>query len=262
MDNIGITNKHYKKISNISIGIMFVILEAYLMLILSGIDLFNFSMIKDVFIQYVLQVIVQLGLFATMYTIIYNFVKLIYCEIWKRKNKNCWVKGIWLHIHVKNEIRVGMIEIKQNFNTINAEGHNITPKQKNNYLMRQTTWSYFLGKVVDDQTARDFIGCYSAQDVTNQSSKDGIHTLKISMNSSGYANKMEGGFRDTFKVNATGLEDIGNHAGQLFFFKLSKKCKKYLIDKNGFRYDLLFDLHENESFFDEPYVKKLKEVLD
>ena len=56
MDNIGSTNVHYKNISAISVSILLVIFQAYLMLILGGFDIFNFSMLQDDIIRYIIPV--------------------------------------------------------------------------------------------------------------------------------------------------------------------------------------------------------------
>ena len=266
MDNIGKTSKHYKNISSISVSILIVFLQAYLMLIFSGIDLYNFSMLENNMIEKnVLQIFIQLVLFSIIYFIIYISVKKVYCFFWKINNKNSWVRGTWLHIHVKNDLRIGTVEIKQNFNTINAKGHNITPKgQRSNLNKSDTTWTYILCKVIDDKTVRDFVGCYTAQDIKNQATKDGMHVLQILGvdNKTGYANRMVGGFRDTFRIDGEISSDIGDHVGQLFFFRISDKCKKYLYDDKIFRYDKLSDMHEKPEFATEPYVIKLKECID
>lgn len=264
MDNIGSTSKHYKNIAKISSGILILILEAYLMLFFSGIDLFSFSMLKNNNVErYILQCIVQLIIFSAIYLIIYFCVKNIYLFFWKRKNKKIWVKGKWLHIHVKNDIRIGTVEIRQNFGTITAKGHNVSPKEYANSKKSDTTWSYFLGKVVDDETKRDFIGCYSAQDIKNQKTKDGMHVLQILSPDSakGYPNIMMGGFRDTFDIGQTISISVGDHAGQLFFYKMDEKCQQYLYDGDVLRYDRLADLHNNPDFASNPYVMKLKEYI-
>lgn len=94
MDNIGSTSKHYKNIAKISSAILIVILEAYLMLFFSGIDLYNFTMLKDNNVQsYILQCLVQLVVFSVIYVLIYFIVKMIYIYIWKKRNKKIWVKG-------------------------------------------------------------------------------------------------------------------------------------------------------------------------
>ena len=121
----------------------------------------------------------------------------------------------------KKEIRVGTVEIRQNFNTINAKGHNIRPKTAESETPpKETTWFYTLCKVVDDDSARDFIGCYQASNISQQTTKDGIHVMQIigCDSKTGFANRMVGVFRDTVRISPDSVVDIGNQAGQLYFF--------------------------------------------
>ena len=254
------TAKHYKKIMSISVSVLMILLQAYLMLILSGIDLFYFSKVTNIVMRYFLQIMVQLILFSTIYLVIYFTVKFLYCRYWKIKNKNIWVHGIWLHIHIKNEIRIGTVEIQQDFNTINATGYNINlygEKQK------ETTWSYILGEIKDEPNARDFIGYYEATKFETQKKIDGVHILKLESTTqkNKYTTRMNGVFRDTFIVEKNAQIDIGDHAGKLFFFRPSNECLKYLYDGNEFRYDRLVKLHKREEFANEQFVIKLKEEL-
>lgn len=236
------------------------------MLFFSGIDLYNFTMLSDNTVKrYVLQVIVQLVFFSIIYIVIYTLVKNFYFLLWKRKNKKNWIKGSWLQIHVKNDLRIGTVEIAQNFNTIEANGHNFTPKgHKTSNNKKETTWKYLLANVKDEKNARDFIGCYTADDISNQTSKDGVHVLQIMGvdNKTGYANYMVGGFRDTFKITDKNAADAGDHAGELYFYRMSNKCKRYLYEDHNFRYDRLISIHENPDFATEPFVMKLKACLE
>lgn len=265
MDDIGATNQHYKAISNIAMTLTLALLQAYLMLIFSGIDLVNFSMISNDVIRYVVQVFVQLVAFVVIYSAVYAAVKAVYCSRWIGSHKDIWVQGLWLHIHMKNGVRIGTVEIKQNFYTIKAEGHNICPKDKAGKLpqKKDTTWNYTLSKVADDASARDFIGCYTANELGSQTKKDGIHVLKILTPAKGhFPSQMAGCFRDTCKISEQGITNVGDHAGELFLFKLSPAMQHRLCDENGFRYDLLARLHEDEQFKDEPYIIKLQECIE
>ena len=156
------------------------------------------------------------------------------------------------------------MEIRQNFNTVNAKGHNIRPGvEETKTPPKETTWFYTLCKVVDDDSVRDFVGCYQASNISQQTTKDGIHVMQIigCDSKTGFANRMVGVFRDTVRINPDSVVDIGDQAGQLYFFRISEKCKHYLFDNSGFRYDKLADLHNNAEFADEPYVIELKKTL-
>lgn len=127
MDKIGSANTEYKNISKITISIFAFLLEVYILVVINCVDIFNFNMVKDIFLRIVLQVVVHSLVFSSSYIVIYKIVEFIYIKHWIRCNKNIWIKGIWLHIHVKDEIRIGTVKFKQNFHDIEADGHNIYP---------------------------------------------------------------------------------------------------------------------------------------
>ncbi len=256
------SSKHYEKINNISVSILLLVFQAYLMFALSGIDLLNFSMIQNSVTRYCVQVLVQLLVFTCLYTVIHIVVKKTYFFVWKHRNRSIWLEGMWLHIHVKNNIRVGTVEIKQHFNEIGGIGHNISP---NSADKKDTTWSYVTGWVEDVNGARDFVAYYKATKVKSNSTRDGVHALSLETpnQKNKFTTQMIGAFRDTFAIESDSINvvNVGDHAGELFFFKMSKKCRDYLIDENGFSYPKLSTLHTLEEFSSEPYVIKLREIL-
>ena len=182
--------------------------------------------------------------------------------IWIFNHKNIWLKGTWLHIHVKktdNEIRVGFVDISQNFYTIKASGTNLYPEFEGAPKQRETSWDYVLGKIFEDDYKRDFIGVYEAADMFNHIPRNGIHSLKIELGGNGFPNLMVGKFGDAVELdeqNANG----GNDSGQLYLFKPSNRCKKYFALGN--RNKLIYDLHNIDEYSDEPYVCKLKSIIN
>lgn len=257
MDNIGYTNLHYKSIYNISLGIMLVLLQAYLMLIFSGMDVFNFEHAKTDAGRYVMQIFVQLIFFSFSYIAVYFIVKQVYVMRWISAHKNIWLKGTWLHIHVKKdkkEIRIGFVDISQNFYTIKAHGVNMYPECCGSECQRETSWNYVLGKIFEDDYKRDFIGVYEAEDVFNHIPKNGIHSLKIEIGGKGYPNMMIGKFGDAVKLDGH-TDNLNCDAGQLYLFKPSEACKKYLDISN--RNNLIYDLHTIDDFCREPFVRQL-----
>ena len=264
MDDIGSTNQHYKNISTLAVAVLLLCVVAYLRIVAAGVDLLEFTFIEDEMWRSAAQIVVEAVMSVGLYAIIYFVVRAIYCALWIRNNKASWVRGEWLHIHVKRDLRVGTVEIRQNFNTVKAKGHNIRPKgDAAQDLKKETTWHYLQCKVEDVDEGHDFVGCYTADNVAQRHSKDGLHVLQIvgCDKRTGYANKMVGRFRDTIPDANTEIGDLADHTGELYFFRMSNKCRAYLYDENGFRYDRLFDLHELEEFANEPYVIKLKELL-
>ncbi len=262
MDNIGSTNFHYKNIYNISLGIVLLLLQAYLMLIFSGIDCFSFEHVQNSVTRYLLQLLLQILIFTFSYIIVYFIVEKIYILNWISKHKSIWLQGTWLHIHVnKNtqEIRIGFVEIYQNFLTIKARGTNFYPEGCGKDKQRETTWDYVIGKIFEDEHKRDFIGVYEAKDKFSLVPRNGIHSLTIERGNDGFPCKMVGKFGDTVELDNFS-QSISSTAGQLYFFKPSSKCKEYIF--SGDRNKRIFDLHTIEDFNSEPYVYQLNTIIN
>lgn len=260
MDKIDVTGQEYKKTFLTSASILLVLVQIYPILLSFKIDLFNFEMVNNPILRTLFQVFINSFLFL----IVYLLVKQVHCYRWIKHHKDIWIQGDWLHIHVKKDIRIGLVEIRQDFYSIKAQGHNISPKDTNRTQPeRETTWNYVLGSVMNDTTPRDFIGCYTAHEVQSQTKKDGVHILTIEPPSKNdYPTRMIGCFRDTCKIDKRGITDVvGNHAGELYLFKLSPSLKEYLFSENGCRYDLLAELHKQIKFREEPFVIKLLQCL-
>lgn len=265
MDNIGKTNIVYKRIFKISVTFFLVLIQCYIMLIELGIDIYKLLHIENVSVQIIFSFILQLFVFSLAYGIIYMITFLSYKKYWITKNKNIYVKGLWLQIHIKDSIRIGTVKIKQNFYTIEATGRNLIPKTNNSEISQKiTNWYYYMGKVANDGTARDFIGCYTATKQDVDVNNDGIHILKIITNKNGEPVRLDGKFSDTFSITDedVNLLNVKEHKGQLILFKMSEQCQNYLIDNTGFRYDLLEKIHKERDFQNEPFVYELNKQLD
>lgn len=262
MDNIGSTNKEYKKISTITASIFLAFIQIYLLIISSGIDIVNFSYVDNIAFRTFLEFIVQVVIFSGSFGIIYFAVKNIYSLLWIHRHRNIWIKGLWLHIHIKNEPRVGTVVIKQNFSTISAIGTNIYPNGINK-PQRVTKWHYLLAKVNDDQTRNaDLIGYYRAGEEADTSAKDGIHILNIENNNEKHiSNTMSGAFRDTVRADGGPVDE---HSGRLYLFRVDKKTLKFLTDESSgnISYEKLANLHCRTEFENTKYAKKLKGFLE
>ena len=262
MDNIGSTNSEYKNISKITISIFIFLLEFYIVINMNYVDIFSFKNINSVFFRIILQSIMNLLIFSVSYTVIYHIVKFVYIRIWIYRNKNIWIKGTWLHIHVKDEIRVGTVNFKQNFHTIEAEGHNIYPDGLGYDSWRETKWKYVFGKIKDSNLPyTDLIGFYRAGHAGSQDAKDGIHSLEIDDSKKGrLTTKMTGLFKDTVKKGDVVTDD---KVGDLFLFRAEDELLEYLRNNsNGpINYHRLSRIHEQDQFQYHPYVIQLKKSI-
>lgn len=262
LDNIGSTNSEYKNISKITISIFIFLLEFYIVINMNYVDIFSFKNINSVFFRIILQSIMNLLIFSVSYTVIYHIVKFVYIRIWIYRNKNIWIKGTWLHIHVKDEIRVGTVNFKQNFHTIEAEGHNIYPDGLGYDSWRETKWKYVFGKIKDSNLPyTDLIGFYRAGHAGSQDAKDGIHSLEIDDSKKGrLTTKMTGLFKDTVKKGDVVTDD---KVGDLFLFRAEDELLEYLRNNsNGpINYHRLSRIHEQDQFQYHPYVIQLKKSI-
>lgn len=262
MDDISSAGRHYRNIAKISVSAMILILQVYLLLLFNGLDLYNFLMIESLALRSALQILIQIVLCSFLYALIYFPVKALYCASWKRKNKDIWLKGIWLHIHVKRDIRVGTVRFEQDFCSIKAEGHNYSPCGVKN--KDATAWEYTIGRVFNKNEGgmqSSYEAFYSAMNLGSAAPNKGLHSMKIvNCENHGPANYMVGHFRDTFR-NGIQVEDAGGHMGTLYMFRPSKRCLAYLRDANGIDFDKLCALHLKEEFRDEPYVRELRKRL-
>lgn len=249
-----------KRIFILSSTLFLAAVQIYLIALSCGLDWFSFSSVENSPVRFLLSVLVQIVLFATAYSIIYFCVDKIFSAIWIHNNHKLWIEGVWLHIHIKNKIRIGKVEMSQDFYDVRARGLNIDPVVGGN----ETYWSYYMAKVRDDITPEDFIGWYAAKKTDSGVHNNGIHLLTFNYDNNDFPHEMHGHFRDTFQITNDSVSDtdISEHIGRLILFRPSKECLDYLTDGNSFDLDKLKTLHLNLSFQNEPYVHELNRILD
>ncbi len=187
-----------------------------------------------------------LGLLTTagVYRLIYRIVYIIYLRIWAQKHSYKWINGDWLHIHIKGVIRIGYVNITQEFDNIYVNGLNTNPDQdKDDQTI--TKWKYEAGHITEieskysDKKECEYYGCYRAKRESPNNAdyivkKDGIHRMNIVMlDGKKIPREMKGYFGDTAKK--TDKDGIDQHFGSLYFFRVSNKLKKQMKDltENG-----------------------------
>ncbi|MBR6407495.1 MAG: hypothetical protein IKS19_02725 [Clostridia bacterium] len=199
--------------------------------------------------------IFSLGVLASLS---YTICQFIGERMWISRNKNIFIKGTWLHIHVKNGVatRIGKAEIKQSFFTISVTGHNTQFKTDGTYdADADSDWKYYMGAVYNDATKRDYIGCYSKLG-RHGNCDDGLHEMTIEQSGSGFPNRIYGHFLDTFAIDDS-IRDTENHKGEILMFRLSEPLRNYLYTDGRFDYEKLSGLIGEAGFSNEPYVKEL-----
>lgn len=270
MDKFDTTGSHYKNITLSASSVYVVVLSIYLVCVQKGLDLHELanSLIEQYIKNDVLITLFQFvvsGISAgVVYTIIYTIVYVHYCRKWKKEHQSVWIKGTWLHIHDKENIRVGVVRIKQNFHSIRVKGYNFDPTALNAAeKVMETSWHYSMGKIADDSDNDYVIGYYSATRGIN--TKSGIHHLRIVSPRDGHDPvTMIGTFHDI--VNGKD-QKIGDSLGNIYMCKLTKEQAHYKELKSDDDQQLCYRLAEiiknrSEDYMSESYFRRLKEVLE
>lgn len=260
MDNLNASIQRYAKVGLVTLVFVLTVVQVY-----NAVDLnrclLSFFTTKNAIIIKIIISILEDVLFGVLYLIIFKLVYYIITIIWIRKHRSIYVRGKWLHIHKKDDIRIGVVNIKQDFYTIGATGYNVSPNLPNYYSPnKHTVWKYLLGHVNFDETARDVTACYEAVKTNCNITNNGMHTLTISVGTDGYPIKMDGYFSDTVRIDENKI-NIDNHHGQLYMFRMSKEIEKYLYTGKGLNYRNLENICSNISFENEQFIIKLKSII-
>lgn len=211
----------------------------------------------------ILYSIVNIILFSGLYIWIFNIaIRIENCH-WIRENPRLYIKGKWLHIHAKKRLRIGVVEIRQEYDHFEARGRNFSYLgAKDNHI---TNWTYKVAIVKEDKTNCDYLGCYSATKKSNET-QDGMHMLTVAQTDekTGYPIYLQGGFADTFKVNEGDEKPpiVNNHCGDLYLYRMSDKLEKYLYGNGGDIERKVVELCKHPEFQDEPFVKAYKKYMD
>lgn len=175
----------------------------------------------------------------------------------KKMQPACNVSGKWLHIHTKEELRIGRVEFWQKGNAIiKADGLNVTPA--NTPLKDKVTeWKYTNGFVQEESSGDvTLIGLYDADCRDGNMDNDGVHILSVKRDENGQPYRMNGKFQDILKR----AEDsrISEHTGGLQLFRMSGDVENYLAgdEEEGLR-----TLYLQPRFKNEPFVKELCRIL-
>lgn len=221
------------------------IVSIYLIISMNGWDPiadFNHMLstaIPSGFGQIVIQIIASFLTADLLYKLIHHLVTYKHCLDWRSANKNIWVKGLWLHIHDKKKVRVGVVDIDQDFYSIKVEGYNVSPKA---YNMDESRWRHLLGRIVQTGNQYTIYGYYENKHGFD-GTKGGMHEFDIlNTKDDKYPMQMKGFFRDL--INSKG-QDIANSVGEIFLFRLTEATPYYhkIIDNESglISYDRLVD---------------------
>ncbi len=239
---------------------MIVFVDFYLLLITNGIDLVSFSFIENKVFALILEFLVQIVGFSIVNVAIYQIAFHIISRKWINENKDKFLQGRWLHIHGKDNVRIGVVDIKQNFLDIEAKAFNISPNGVPD--KGKTHWNYIDSEIQPKALGSNvaLFGCYVTRK-SNLSNKQGIHTLYFEEGFEDFPTKLSGSFCDCLNFEKNSVKEIKDGTGRLILHKISPRLNDYLYPNGIFKEENLKGILENKDFAGEPFVQDLKEVM-
>lgn len=231
--------------------------------------------------------------FGFLYIIVYWAAEKIVKFGWAIKHSDRYIDGAWLHIHDKGNVRVGVVNIEQDFYEIKVEAENNRPNTQHN---RITNWHYIGAEFdPDTNTAVRLLACYYAQR-TGEASKQGVHIfdcfkieeLQKTTKDMPLAKKvmiflrnlckkilglrvykMIGYFGDVILAEqGGGSVNANDKVGEIILIKMTKEIKDYISYKSVSSYDneklakILTASDVPENVKNSEYVRTLREICN
>ncbi len=250
----------WKSIFNTSSTILLVMLNV--VLLINGINALEFildlSFIDNEAVQYLLELALNAVTTISLYMLVYFATQFF----WILNNKDKYFKGEWLHIHgrANGNVRVGRVDIKQSFYSLDVTAFNITPAGLPQHDV--TNWSYIDSEIQPPALGKSVIlfGCFASRR-SAESRRQGIHTFDVVEMANGYPVKLKGNFRNCFNYNAHVVEDVNDESGVIIFNRMTKPLRKYLYPDGRFSNERLRDILKNEDLQNEEFVQDLRDIL-
>lgn len=261
-ENIKDDYEIYKDIFIASSAIMIMVMQIYVLCISNGLDLVNFSWIENRVMSVVVQILVQMIGFGVINVFIFWIVFKIKEGKWIRANKQKMLQGQWLHIHDKDNVRIGIVTIHQRFSAVDVKAFNIAPKVNGIADSGRTNWEYLNARIYPPELSGiEFFGCYVSRK-KNGTINQGIHVFDaVDVDASGFPVRMQGSFCDTFRIAEEKVTDIQDRKGHITMFKMTPTLRKVLYGVGGINYEVLADIVNHPECVNEPFVMTLRDIL-
>lgn len=254
---------HKKKIALTTIALLLFFMDAYMALV-SNSGLYTLlGFIQNDLAREAAVWIVQYLFMGFSATVVYTFVNVVYTFIWRMKNRKNWYDGLWLHIHDKGNVRIGVVSIQQNFQELQVSGINVSVNA-DAADPQKTAW-YYIGCVIEPSGAMqdELVGCYMANR-TGERNKYGVHIFDRVERPDGFPEHLSGEFGDILRDVSSESFKISDKMGRIHMYRMPKcissyiKCKGH--DEKNFDYGKLSNilrLPEQPSGRD---AKKIEEI--
>lgn len=254
-------DKIYKNIFMWSSGITIFLLNVYFLFLNYGFDFLNVDFIKNKTLYLIVCVLIQLigtiGINVLIYALVYKYFEIK----WKKENKRMYIKGEWLTIHDKGNVRIGFVKISQSFRTIKAEAFNVSPKIEGIKQKEKSNWEYSCVSLEPQQLVGiRLLGCYvSKKDCETIMGVHQIDSIDINEEIDKHPYMMSGKFCDTVKNSGKKLINIDDNIGEIYFYKITPEIKRYL--NKGEKAEQLRTILNEKNLESELFVKKLSSII-
>lgn len=271
MDEMSGDHEIYKEVFETTMAVMSLITALYLLLVGNGIDpvsvvaAFLAGLIPtstDV-IAAVIEGGMEIAGFFGIQSMVYKAALKHKETEWAKGHKEQLLQGKWLHIHDKGNVRIGVVEIEQNFTQLKVKGFNINPLDPHVANKGRTNWSYITCKLYPRElTSIEFFGSYAARksDGTINQGIHIFHTMDVSAET-GLPVYLNGNFCDSFRVGESTVADINDRKGEIHLFRMTPALEEVIYNKKGINYECLGDILHQEGLEDEPFIQTLKRVV-
>lgn len=271
MDSMSGDHEIYKGVFETTMGIMSLITALYLLLIGNGIDpvsaiagfLSGLIPASTQVITAVLEAVMEIAGFFGIQSMVYGAVMRHTETEWAKNNKEMLLQGKWLHIHDKDNVRIGVVDIDQNFTQLKVKAFNINPLDPKISDKGRTKWSYITSKLYPRElTGIEFFGSYAARkaDGTINQGVHIFHTMDVS-SETGIPMYLNGHFCDSFRVSEQVVDDINNRKGEIHLFRMTPALEDLIFIENGVDYARLGNILKETSLEDEPFYRMLSKVV-
>ena len=257
---------HKKQIALTTTGLLLLFMDAY-MALLSNSGLYDFfAFIQNELARNTAVWIVQYLFMGFSAAAVYAVVAFVYTWTWRLKNKKIWYDGLWLHIHDKGNVRIGVVAIEQNFYDLQISGTNVSVNTDTTEI-KKTAW-YYIGSMIEPSGAMqdELVGCYMANRA-GEKNKYGVHIFDRVERSAGMPEHICGEFGDILRdVNNTSFE-VSDKMGKIHMYRMPKSIRDYIKckghDEKNFDYGRLsniLQLSERTSDYDPKKIAEIRKT--
>ena len=255
------TSKIYAGIYLLTIVFTVFVLELYSSLEIDFLQFLNVSG-PSLYILKVVIFILHWAVFALFYVGLSELILKIKRWKWKKDNPGLDIEGVWLHIHDKEDVKIGVVEIKQDFYDLSVDAENIKPHTDDDTT---TKWHYIGAQFKPSENAQiQLIACYFGRR-SQETFKQGVHLYREFHSENGKVQKMTGEFGDALNITS-GQKPVEVHdkTGKILLYRMTPEIKEYINFKSVDHYDrskLRWIMeHASPDIKKSEYVKTLQKI--